>query len=70
MMSKQLRGETEVSDSVVGVYSLMSTFYVFLPYLKLLPITLQIFLHIYSYEYIWLLRVSQPLTNLIQSHYS
>lgn len=69
-MSKQLRGETEVSDSVVGVYSLMSTFYVFLPYLKLLPITLQIFLHIYSYEYIWLLRVSQPLTNLIQSHYS
>ena len=70
MLSKQLRGETEVSDSVVGVYSLMSTFYVFLPYLKLLPITLQIFLHVYSYEYIWLLRVSQPLTNLIQSHYS
>lgn len=70
MLSKQLRGETEVSDSVVGVYSLMSTFYVFLPYLKLLPVTLQIFLHVYSYEYIWLLRVSQPLTNLIQSHYS
>ena len=68
MMSKQLRGETEVSDSVVGIYSLISTFYVFLPYLELLPITLQIFLRIYSYDYILTLRVSQPLTNLIQCH--